>query len=143
MSKRQKKEPAQSSGRKRPSERERAVKGRLANGRRAPSYDRELAERIRKVLYRRRNVGEKEMFGGIAFLVRGKMFCGIAKGELMVRVGPARHDEALGKPHVRPMDFTGRPMKGYVFVAPQGLRTEKSLRSWVERGFEFASALDR
>ena len=85
------------------------------------SYDETLAERIRKALEHRRDVTEKKMFGGLAFLLEGSMFCGIVKDELMVRVGTARYEEALTEPHVRPMDFTGRPARGYVFVAPPGL----------------------
>jgi TfoX/Sxy family transcriptional regulator of competence genes len=61
-------------------------------------------------------VTEKKMFGGIAFLLDGAMFCGVSGGDLMVRVGAEAHEAALARPHARPMDFTGRPMKGYVFV---------------------------
>lgn len=81
------------------------------------------------------------MFGGLAFLLEGKMFCGIAKNELMVRVGPESHEAALAKPHVRPMDFTGKPMKGSVFVEPAGCQTEKDVREWVERGARFVATL--
>lgn len=96
------------------------------------AYSEALADRVRRVIGRRPDVSEKKMFGGVAFLLDGKMFCGIAKDELMVRVGPERYEEALRKPHVRPMDFTGRPMVGYVFVAAPGCRTEKAVRPWVE-----------
>ena len=75
------------------------------------------------------------MFGGLAFLLDGRMFCGIVKRELMVRVGPQRYAEALAVPHARPMDFTGRPMKGMVYVAAAGLRGP-ALDRWVERGIE-------
>lgn len=70
-------------------------------------YDRDLAERTRKTLAGRRGVAEKEMFGGIAFLLRGRMFCGITDDTLMARIGPDRYEGALDKAHVRPMDFTG------------------------------------
>jgi TfoX/Sxy family transcriptional regulator of competence genes len=103
------------------------------------AYDTTLAERIRSVLARRKGVTEKAMFGGLAFLLDGKMFVGIAHDELMVRVGPGHHEEALAQPHVRPMDFTGRPMKGYVFVAPAGLRSDDALAGWVERGRAFVA----
>ena len=99
------------------------------------AYDEELAERIRGVLRGRAGVEERKMFGGLAFLLGGRMFCGIVKSDLMVRVGPERHEEALKLPHVRPMDFTGRPSRGMVFVAPAALRSE-ALRRWVERGVE-------
>ena len=107
----------------------------------AKGYDEKLAARIRKTLGRRREVSEKEMFGGLAFLLRGKMFCGITKGVLMVRIGPARYEEALSKPNVRPMDFTGRPMTGYVFVDPPGLRSEASLAKWVTQATAFVTTL--
>ena len=106
------------------------------------AYDESLAERIRDVLGARPDVSEKKMFGGLAFLLDGKMFCGIAKDELMVRVGPALYEEALAAPHVRPMDFTGRPMNGYVFVGPGGTRTEKAIKRWVDQGAAFVATLD-
>jgi TfoX/Sxy family transcriptional regulator of competence genes len=105
------------------------------------SYDESLAVRIRYVLKNRENVTEKKMFGGLAFLLHGKMFCGIVKDELMVRVGPDRFEDSLGEAHVRPMDFTGRPMNGYVFVEPEGCLTEKEVKVWVERGTAFATTL--
>ena len=107
------------------------------------AYDQQLAERIRLARGVRQDVIEKKMFGGLALLQRGKMFCGIVKDELMVRVGPERYEESLREAHVRPMDFTGRPMKGYIFVEPAGCRTEKAVRRWVERGAEFVETLDR
>jgi len=105
------------------------------------SYDEALAERFRKALQHRRGVTEKKMFGGLAFLLDGSMFCGIVKDELMVRVGPARYEEALSEPHVRPMDFTGRPARGYVFVAPAALGSDSDLEKWISRGVDFVSAL--
>jgi len=100
------------------------------------AYDEALADRIRRVLGPRPDVTEKQMFGGLAFLLDGKMFCGLAKGRLMVRVGAERHAEALARPHVRPMDFTGRPMTGYVYVDPAGYRTDRTLAAWIGRGTE-------
>jgi TfoX/Sxy family transcriptional regulator of competence genes len=107
------------------------------------AYDEALADRIRRVLGPRTDVTEKKMFGGLAFLLDGRMFCGIAKDELMVRVGPERHQAALAEAHVRPMDFTGRPMNGYVFVGPGGTRTEKALKRWVDQSAAFVATLDR
>src|SRR5690242_5929015 len=95
------------------------------------SYDEGLAQRIREALEERRGVAEKKMFGGIAFLLNGSMFCGIVKEDLMVRVGPARYAEALEQAHARPMDFTGKPMAGYVFVAPEGVESDEALSKWV------------
>jgi len=99
------------------------------------AYDERLAERIRGVLRGRAGLEERKMFGGLAFLLGGRMFCGIVKDQLMVRVGPQRHDEALRHPHVRPMDFTGRPMRGMVFVAAPAFRGA-ALERWIERGVE-------
>ena len=102
-------------------------------------YNEPLAERIRRALRTCADVTEKKMFGGLAFLLDGKMFCGIVKKEMMVRVSPNRYEESLREAHVRPMDFTGRPMNGYIFVEPAGCRTEKAVRAWVERGAKFVT----
>ena len=106
------------------------------------AYDEDLADRIRQAVGPRADVTEKTMFGGIAFLLDGKMFVGIVKDDLMVRVGPERYEAALREANVRPMDFTGRPMNGYVFVGPKGSRTEKSVRRWVDQGAAFVATLD-
>ncbi len=100
-----------------------------------------LAEQIRDALGDRPEVTEKKMFGGLAFLREGKMFCGVVGDSLMVRVGPAAYDEALGRPHVRPMDFTGRPMKGYVFVDAEGCDTIPATQDWVDRALAFVATL--
>jgi TfoX/Sxy family transcriptional regulator of competence genes len=105
------------------------------------AYDEGLAERIRAVLEDERGITEKRMFGGIAFLLHGHMFIGIAKNEFMVRVGPERHEECLKQPHVRPMDFTGKPMVGYVYVAPAGIAEEDDLERWVRLGAKFVATL--
>ena len=104
-------------------------------------YDERLAQRVRDALVRRRGVSEKKMFGGLTFLINGNMSCGIVGNELMVRVGPIRYAEALSKRHAREMDFTGRALKGYVYVASAGLRTTDGLRSWVALGVAFARTL--
>lgn len=105
------------------------------------AYDEGLAERIRQALPGGRPAEEKAMFGGLCFLTEGRMFVGIVGEDLMARVGPARHAEALAAPHARPMDFTGRPMKGYVFVGPAGCGPDEALRGWVTRALEFVSTL--
>jgi TfoX/Sxy family transcriptional regulator of competence genes len=107
------------------------------------AYDEGLAEQIRSVLEEEGGISEKKMFGGIAFLRSGHMFVGIVKDDLMVRVGPERHEQALAQPHVRPMDFTGRPMSGYVFVAPAGISDDAGLARWVKMGLSFVSSLPR
>lgn len=105
------------------------------------AYDAKLADKVRRAVAGKRAVTEKKMFGGVAFLLDGKMFCGVASDDLMVRVGPERHEQALRKPHVRPMDFTGRPMKGYVFVAPEGCRTQRQIVGWVAKSTSFVATL--
>jgi TfoX/Sxy family transcriptional regulator of competence genes len=98
------------------------------------AYDEGLAQRIRDVLEDERGVTEKKMFGGLAFLVNGKMACGIIKDELMVQVGKEHLKKALARPHARPMDFTGKASPNAVFVAQAGLKTEKALAAWVAQG---------
>lgn len=105
------------------------------------AYDEQLADRIRRAMGPRPDVTEKRMFGGLAFLLDGKMFCGIVKDDLVVRVGPERYEAALAEAHVRPMDFTGRSMNGYVYVGPGGSRTEKAIKKWAELGLAFAATL--
>ena len=103
-------------------------------------YDEKLADRIRKTLSRRKGITEKKMFGGLSFLLNGKMCCGVLKDILVVRVNPKESDTLLKKPHVRPMDFTGRPMKGFLYVSADGYKTEKQLSVWIERSVDFVSS---
>lgn len=105
------------------------------------AYDEKLAERVRAALGDQPELIERKMFGGLAFLLGGHMCCGIVGEDLMVRVGRDGFEQALSKPQARPMDFTGRPLKGMVYVAPAGLRTARSLRTWVERGTTFVATL--
>lgn len=105
------------------------------------AYDEGLAERAREVLVDLPGFVEKKMFGGIGFMLRGNMACGVSGDELIVRVGPANYEQALGKPHTRPFDMTGRPMRGWVMVAPEGLESDAGLWDWVQRGVEFALSL--
>src|SRR5262245_44187399 len=104
-------------------------------------FDERLAQRVRDILAEECPAKEKRMFGGLAFMVNGHMCCGIVGEDLVVRVGPAAHKQALTKPHVRPMDFTGRPMKGFVYVESLGHQTKRSLRSWIRSGLEFVLSL--
>jgi TfoX/Sxy family transcriptional regulator of competence genes len=106
-------------------------------------FDEGLAQRIREHVEEAPGVSEKRMFGGLAFLVNGNMAVGVVKSELMVRVGPDEHAAALREPHARPMDFTGRPMKGFVFVAEAGVEDDDALARWVRRGVLFAASLAR
>jgi len=87
-------------------------------------------------------VVEKKMFGGLSFMLRGTMFCGVLQEELLVRVGPDGHQEALAKPHARPMEFTGLGrMKGMVFVGPDGVESDEDLSDWIGRGVDFGLSL--
>ena len=105
------------------------------------AYDEGLAQRIREVLNDRSDVSEKKMFGGIAFMVRGHMSVGIVKDDLMVRVGPEAYEDLVLEPHARRMDFTGRPMIGFLYVASEGLEADADLERWVERGLAYATSL--
>jgi TfoX/Sxy family transcriptional regulator of competence genes len=105
------------------------------------AYDEGLAQRIREALEERPGVSEKKMFGGLCFLVSGNMSFGVVGDELMVRVGPDRYEESLSLPHARAMDFTGRPMKGMVYVATAGFDSDADLEAWLGRGLAFAEAL--
>ena len=104
------------------------------------AYDESLADRVRDVLADEPDVQEKRMFGGICVMVAGHMAAGIINDDLMVRVGPA-YDELLDEPYARLMDFSGRPMKGYLYVGPQGVATEADLRTWIGRALSFVHLL--
>jgi TfoX/Sxy family transcriptional regulator of competence genes len=105
------------------------------------AYDEDLAGRVREQLAAKRGLAEKAMFGGVAFLLDGNMAVGLSGEELMVRVGPERSDAALARPHTRPFDMTGRPMKGWVLVAPEALGGEQEFAEWVSEGVAFARSL--
>ena len=105
------------------------------------SYDEGLAGRLRGALQSQRGISEKKMFGGLAFMSRGYMFVGITGDILMARVGPEYYQQALSRPHVRVMDFTGKPMKGYVFVDPPGFESDSDLSDWVQRCHRFVQSL--
>jgi TfoX/Sxy family transcriptional regulator of competence genes len=105
------------------------------------AYDEGLADRVRDALALRADLSERKMFGGIAFMLGGNMAVGVIGEELMVRLGPADAERALGEAHVRPMDFTGRPARGMVFVAPEATSTDEGLGEWVDAGADFASSL--
>ena len=81
------------------------------------------------------------MFGGVGFLIGGNMACGVNKNDLIVRVDPEKHSELLKKSHAKPFDLTGRPMKGWLVVEADGMKTDKQLSTWVKEGVEFASTL--
>ena len=105
------------------------------------AYDEELAASVRAVLADAgADAVERKMFGGLAFMVRGHMTVGILGDDLMVRVGPQAYDDALAVPGARPVDFTGKPATGMVFVAGAGL-DDVTLGRWVQRGLAFTQSL--
>lgn len=105
------------------------------------AYDEGTAERVRKVVQSQRGISERRMFGGLAFMANGHMFIGVLGGTLMARVGPAGYAAALAKPHVREMDFTGRPMKGYALSRPRAWPSDQALAGWVNQCLAFATTL--
>jgi hypothetical protein len=105
-------------------------------------YDQTTAERVRDLLSKRHNAVEKQLMGGLCFMVCGNMCCSVsAKGGLLIRVGPAAHARALREPHVSAMKMGGRTMKGFVRVAPEGYRTDAALAAWIGRSLDFVATL--
>lgn len=104
------------------------------------AYDEQLAARVRALLADRADVSERKMFGGLTFMLRGHMCCGVNGDELIVRLDPEREDEALARPHARPMDLTGRPMRGFITVQPDGLQGSR-LNLWVQEAVARAESL--
>ena len=104
------------------------------------AYDERLAARVRALLASRTDVSERKMFGGLTFMIGGNMCCGVNGEELIVRLDPGREDEVLARPHARPMDFTGRRMRGFITVHPDGL-TGTDLDRWVREAVARAESL--
>lgn len=105
------------------------------------AYNKQLAERIRVALTKRKGVTEKKMFGGLTFMLHGHMCCGITDDDLVLRLGTEQSEKAVKKPHVRACDFTGRPMKGMVMMGPGGYKTDAALQQWVQQAADFVSSL--
>ena len=105
------------------------------------TYDESLGERIRSILSDRTDLTERKIFGGLAFMLRGHMCCGVNGKEMMARVGREAYEEALQEPHAREMDFTGKPLKGFVYVSAEGIGSDEDLGKWVGRATEFVSSL--
>jgi TfoX/Sxy family transcriptional regulator of competence genes len=103
-------------------------------------YDERLADRVREILADHKGISERKMFGGLAFLLDGKMCVGVLNNELVVRAGAAQNDAALKRAHARPMDFTGRAMTGMVYVSAAGVSRGPALRRWIEMGIAGAHA---
>ncbi|HVY65847.1 MAG TPA: TfoX/Sxy family protein [Gammaproteobacteria bacterium] len=105
------------------------------------AYDEGLAERIRELLVDVPGVHERRMFGGLAFMLHGNMFVGVVGSRLMARVGLEQYEKSLRRPHVRVMNFTGRPMKGYVYVEERGTREDADLAGWVHQCRSYVATL--
>jgi hypothetical protein len=106
------------------------------------AYDQDLANRVREELAGEAGVTEKAMFGGLAFLLHGNMAVSVSgRGGLMLRVGPDATDETLSRPHTKLVEMRGRPMRGWIRVAPEGIKTKRQLGAWVRRGVEFSRTL--
>lgn len=107
------------------------------------AYSESLADRVRAVVHQYDDITEKKMFGGLCFLYRGHMCLGIVGDQLMVRTGKENYQAALKTKHVRPMDFTGRPLRGLVYVDPDGCKTEASIANWAQLAIGFVSTLPK
>jgi TfoX/Sxy family transcriptional regulator of competence genes len=101
------------------------------------AYSEKLTSQIREALVDTPKVAEKYMFGGVCFMVNNKMCIGVVKDEMMCRINPEKEEEALEKTGCRPMDFTGRPMKGYVFVDEEGMKSKKDFMYWINLSLDF------
>ena len=106
------------------------------------AFDESLAARIREALARRRNVEEKKLFGCVCFLLNGNALAGVWKDSLIARLGPDNYDDALMEPHVKEFDITGRAMKGWVLVAPEGVEDDQ-LSAWIQRAVKVVGKLPK
>jgi len=105
------------------------------------AYDEILDQRIRAALADAPGMTAKKMFGGVGYMIKGNMACGVNQENLIVRVGPDNYMDALAEPHTRVFDMTGRPMKGWVVVEPDGVKTATTLNGWIQKGVDFALSL--
>src|ERR1700730_1476358 len=107
------------------------------------AFDETLAQRIRDALARRKNIEERKMFGCICFLLNGNTLVGVWKDSLIARLGPDEGEDALLEPHVKAFDITGRPMKNWILVEPEGVEDEDQLKGWIERAVKFVEKLPK
>lgn len=105
------------------------------------AFDESLAARIRELLARKNAITEKKMFGGVGYLLNGNMLIGVWKDTLIVRVGPERYEETLLESHVREFDITGKPMKSWIMVEPEGIDDDNDLKAWIEKAMKFVKTL--
>ena len=107
------------------------------------AFDESLAARIRDALSRKKGVEEKKMFGCVCFFLNGNALAGVWKDRLIARLGPDEGEAALREPHVRAFDITGRPMRNWVAVEPEGVGDDEQLHDWVQRAIKFVAKLPR
>ncbi|MEP6962275.1 MAG: TfoX/Sxy family protein [Acidobacteriota bacterium] len=110
------------------------------------AFDEILGQRVLAIIQAEcpeQAITEKRMFGGLGIMINGNMACGVVGYNLMVRVGTDAHDECVALPHAGPMDFTGKPMKGFLYVYPEGFDSAQDLKKWVRRGIAFAQSLPK
>jgi hypothetical protein len=107
------------------------------------AYDTILAQRVKAQIGDKPGFAEKVMFGGIGFMLHGNMACGVYKDDLIVRVGAEAYDDALRQPHAKVFDFTGRPMRGWVMVSPEGTVSDEDLQRWVMMGVDYSASLPK
>jgi len=105
------------------------------------AYDLDLAKQIKEILAGMTGISNKKMFGGIGFMLHGNMICGVINKDLIVRVGLDQYDQCLELPHTHVFDMTGRPMRGWMSVSPEGFETTDDLVKWVEKGISFVKSL--
>ncbi len=106
------------------------------------AYDEDLANRLRELVLGEPGATEKKMFGGLAFLINGNMSVSASsQGGLLLRVDPAETETLVAEPHAEPFVMRGRPMDGWLRVAPDGIRTKRELGRWVKRGVRYARSL--
>jgi TfoX/Sxy family transcriptional regulator of competence genes len=108
---------------------------------RSMTFNELTAMQIRSAMQNTPGLSERHMFGGVAFMLGGNMCCGVIEDNLVVRVGPDTYADTLREPHARPMDFTGRPLPGFVYVERDGFASDASLREWIDRGVSFVRTL--
>ena len=107
------------------------------------AFDESLAIRIRDALARKKGVEEKKMFGSLCFLLDGNLLVGVWKDSLIARLGPGEGEAARREPHVWEFDVTGRPMRNWVLVEPEGVEDDDQLTAWIQRAVKFVGALPR
>ena len=106
------------------------------------AIDEQLAARVKAALGGEKGITEKKMFGGLCLLRRGNMLCGVDnRGNLMLRVGPEQYESALKLEHAREMDFTGKPLRGMIYVEPEGFESEAALKTWLTMALKFTATL--